>query len=92
MAVNDKFSYGWSELEQLGTLIPKLINVKGYCKIGVLRNRHILIRFNLIEDFVNIMAKSVDNITAKDGYSYQMSPLIYDANFSTTKETFQAMA
>lgn len=37
------------------------------------------------------MAKSVYYITAKDGYSYHMRPLIYDANFITKKETTQAI-
>ncbi|KAF3612539.1 hypothetical protein FXO37_36732 [Capsicum annuum] len=46
-AVIGKFSYGWPELEELRTLIPIMIDVKGDCKIGFLRNRHILVRFNL---------------------------------------------
>lgn len=61
-------------------LIPKKCGVKGECKIGFLRNRHTLMRFSLFEDFVNIMAKNVYYIVAKDGRSYQIHPLIYDAN------------
>lgn len=40
-AVIGKFSYGWPEMDDLRTQIPKQCNVKGGCKIGLLRNRHI---------------------------------------------------
>lgn len=67
-AVIGKFSYGWPKLKELRTLIPKLINLKGDCKIGFLRNRYILISFNLIKHFVNILSKNVYYLTAKDDY------------------------
>ncbi|KAH0746831.1 hypothetical protein KY285_008488 [Solanum tuberosum] len=38
-AVIGKFSYGWPDLEELRIQIPKQCNVKGDCKIGLLRNR-----------------------------------------------------
>ncbi|KAG5617651.1 hypothetical protein H5410_017475 [Solanum commersonii] len=72
--------------------IPKQLKVKADCRIGFLRNRHILMRFNLIEDFVNVVSKSIYYINDKDGYSYQMRPLIYDAKFKIEEETSQAMA
>lgn len=40
-------------------IISKQCGTKGDCQVGYLRNRHILIRFNLLEDFVNILSKSV---------------------------------
>lgn len=86
-----KFSYGWPELEDLRTQIPKQCHVKGECKIDLLRNRHILMRFSLMEDFVNMMAKNAYYIIAKDGYAYQMHPLTYDANFTVEEETTQVM-
>ncbi|KAG5576187.1 hypothetical protein H5410_056321 [Solanum commersonii] len=58
LAVVGKFSYGWPELEELRIQIPKQCGIKGDCRIGLLRNRHILIRLNRMEDFVNIMAKN----------------------------------
>lgn len=35
------FSYGWPELEELRKLIPTQCNIKGDCKIGLLRNSHV---------------------------------------------------
>lgn len=67
-AVVGKFSYGWPELEDLRFQIPKQCNIKGECKIGLLRNRHILMRFTLQEDFINMMSKSGYYILAKDGF------------------------
>ncbi|KAM3221779.1 hypothetical protein P3L10_021049 [Capsicum annuum] len=87
-AVIGKFSYGWPVIDDLRMQIPKQLNVKGRCNIGFLRNRHILIRF---EDFVNV-SKNVYYINDKDGYSYQMRPLIHDTKFRMEEETTQAMA
>lgn len=89
-AVIGKFSYGWPDMEDLRIQIPKQLNVKGDCTIGLLRNRHILITFDLFEDSVSTMS-NVYYINAKDGYSYQMRPLIYDAKFKIEEETTQAM-
>jgi len=91
-AVIGKFSYAWPEIDDLRIQIPKQCNVKGGCKIGLLRNRHILMRFELFEDFVNMMSKNSYYITGKDGTAYQMRPLIYDAKFKVDEETTQAMA
>ncbi|WMV24325.1 hypothetical protein MTR67_017710 [Solanum verrucosum] len=91
-AVIGKFSYGWPILEELRSLIPRQCNIKGDSKIGLLRNRHILIRLDQQEDFINLMSKSIYYILAKDRYSYPMRPLIYDAKFRVDEETTQAMA
>lgn len=80
-AVIGKFSYGWPILEERRSLIPRQCNIKGDCKIGLLRNRHILICLDQQEDFINLMSKNIYYILAKDGYSYPMRPLIYDAKF-----------
>ncbi|KAG5632024.1 hypothetical protein H5410_003741 [Solanum commersonii] len=45
-----------------------------------------------IEDFINMMSKPNYYIVAKDGYSYMMRPIIYDAKFNTQEETTHAMA
>lgn len=45
-AVVGKFSYGYQEIDELRIQIPKQCNVKGECKICLLRNRHILMRFS----------------------------------------------
>lgn len=91
-AVVGKFSYGWPDLDELRIQIPKQCNVKGDCKIGLLRKRHILIRFTREEDFINMISKPAYYILSKDGYSYMMRPLIYDAKFNAEEETTQAMA
>lgn len=39
-----------------------------------------------------MMSKTSYNILVKDGYSYMMRPLIYDAKFNIEEETTQAMA
>ncbi|WMV25600.1 hypothetical protein MTR67_018985 [Solanum verrucosum] len=89
-AVIGKFSYGWPELDDLRVQIPKQLQIKGDCNIGLLRNRHILIILSQMKDFINIMSKNTNYIIAKDGYAYQMRPLIYDAKFKL-EETTQAM-
>ncbi|KAG5602026.1 hypothetical protein H5410_033396 [Solanum commersonii] len=91
-AVVGKFSYGWPDLDELRIQISKQCNVKGDCKIELLRKRHILIRFTRDEDFINMMSKPTHYILSKDGYSYMMRPLIYDAKFNAEEETTQAMA
>ncbi|PHU02703.1 hypothetical protein BC332_27954 [Capsicum chinense] len=91
LVVIDKFSYGWSELEDLRIQIPKKCKIKGEYKIGFLRHRHILMRFKLMEDFVNMLSKNLYYITTRDGITYQMRPFIYDANFKNEEETTQAM-
>ncbi|KAK4736949.1 hypothetical protein R3W88_000646 [Solanum pinnatisectum] len=91
-AVIGKFSYGWPELEELRTTLPHQCNIKGECKIGFLRNWHILIRLDQHTDFINLMSKSIYYIMAKDGYSYSMRPLIYNAKFKVDEETTKAMA
>ncbi|PHU22134.1 hypothetical protein BC332_07241 [Capsicum chinense] len=66
-----KFSYGWPDLNDLRIQLPKQLNVKGGCNIGLLRNHHVLKRFDRVYDFITVMSKSVYYINAKDGYSYQ---------------------
>lgn len=82
----------WPEIDDLLIQISKQWNVKGGCKIGLLRNRHILMRFELFEDFGNMMSKNSYYITGKDGTAYQMRPLICDAKFKVDEEMTQAMA
>lgn len=82
-----KFSYCWLDLEDFKIQLSKQLNIKGDCKIRLLRNRHILMRFDRMEDFFNVLAKKMYYINARDGHSYQMRPLIYDAKFKMDEET-----
>ncbi|KAG5631222.1 hypothetical protein H5410_002939 [Solanum commersonii] len=68
------------------------MQIKGDCNIGLLSNRHLLIRLNQQEDFINVMSKNIYYILPKDGYSYCMRPLIYDKKFQVAEETKQALA
>lgn len=56
-AVIGKFSYGWPKLEELRVIIPKQCNIKRDYKIGLLKNRHVLIRLDQQEDIINLMSK-----------------------------------
>jgi len=86
-AVIGKFSYGWSGIEELRIQIPKQCNMKGECKVGLLRNRHILMRFSRQENFINMMSKPNYYILSRYGYSYMMRPFIYDTVFKIEDET-----
>lgn len=52
-----KFSYGWPSIHDLRNLIPNQCDLKGECSIGLLSNKHILIRTSLLEDYVNLLSK-----------------------------------
>uniref|UniRef100_M1CST3 Uncharacterized protein n=1 Tax=Solanum tuberosum TaxID=4113 RepID=M1CST3_SOLTU len=65
--------------------------LRGIVKSGYYE-KDILIRFTREEDFINMMSKPAYYILSKDGYSYMMRPLIYDAKFNAEEETTQAMA
>ncbi|KAG5570838.1 hypothetical protein H5410_060604 [Solanum commersonii] len=57
-----KFAYGKPVLSKLRKLLPKQFDVKGNCNIGQLDFRHLLIRFDLCEDFRKHL---------KPGYGYR---------------------
>lgn len=56
-AVVEKISYEWPEIEELRKLIPKYCELKGECKIGLLSNRHVLIRATLMKNYVHLLSK-----------------------------------
>ncbi|KAG5600400.1 hypothetical protein H5410_031770 [Solanum commersonii] len=85
-AVVGKFSYGAPEINEIRKLIPKQCGIIRGCQIGYLRNRHILMRFDCIENYIRILFKNLYYIIAKDGYAYQMRPFIYDSNFKMQLE------
>lgn len=87
-----KFSYGWPDLQEIRRIFPAQCGIKRKCTIEVIRDRYILIRLTLWEDFINFTAKNAYYIKAKDGYEYQLRPLIYDAKFKAGEETPMAMA
>ncbi|KAH0695998.1 hypothetical protein KY289_013480 [Solanum tuberosum] len=50
-AVIGKFSYGWPDIQELRKLIPKQCELKEECNIGLIRNRYVLIRATILEDY-----------------------------------------
>lgn len=52
-----KFSYGWLNIHDLRRLIPKQCDLKGEVNIGLLSNRHILIRGIRMDDYVHLLSK-----------------------------------
>ncbi|KAJ8571072.1 hypothetical protein K7X08_038044 [Anisodus acutangulus] len=91
-AVVGMFSYGWPELEEIRIQVPKQCGIKGDYKVGLFRRRHILMRFELLEDFITMTSKAAHYINSRDDFSYQIRPLIYDPKFKIDKETTMAMA
>ncbi|KAH0748309.1 hypothetical protein KY290_027541 [Solanum tuberosum] len=75
----------------LRLIIAKQCDIKGDCQIRVFHNKHILIRLSQHADFVNLISKGAYYIECKDGYSYLMRTLIYDAPFKINKETTMTM-
>ncbi|CAN4114567.1 unnamed protein product [Withania somnifera] len=90
-AVVGKFSYGWPTIQDLRRLIPMQCELKGECNVGLLCNRHVLIRCSLFEDYVQLLSKPVYYIKDKVMY-HQMRPLKWDPWFNPEEETTTAMA
>ncbi|KAG5616263.1 hypothetical protein H5410_016087 [Solanum commersonii] len=80
-AVIGKFSYGWPDIQELRKLIPKQCELKGECNIGLLSNRHILIRATLLEDYVHLLSKPAFFIAHKN-LSFPMRTLKWDPMFN----------
>lgn len=91
-AIVGKLLYGWPDLQQLRRLVPIQCGIKGECNIGYLRDKNVLIRMTLWQDFLNFTSKSAHYIKDKNGYEYQLRPLIYDSKFKAGEETLKAMA
>lgn len=85
-AVIGRLTYKWASLEELRIIIPQQCDIKGDCQIGLFRSKHILIRISQHEDFTNLIFKEAFYIQCKDGYSYLMHTLIYDARFKLMKK------
>ncbi|WMV51940.1 hypothetical protein MTR67_045325 [Solanum verrucosum] len=86
-----KFSYGYPDIRELRRLIPKQCELKRECIIGLLSNRHILIRASLLEDYVHLLSKSAFYITHQQ-WSYPMRTFKWDPMFDPKKETTMAVA
>ncbi|KAG5589354.1 hypothetical protein H5410_039868 [Solanum commersonii] len=89
-AVIGKFSYGWPEIQELRKLILKQCEMRGECNIGLLSNRHVLIRTSCLEDYVSLLSKPAHYLSHR-GWSYPMQTLKWDLMFDPRKETSRAI-
>ncbi|KAH0711972.1 hypothetical protein KY289_007931 [Solanum tuberosum] len=90
-AVIGKFSYGWPDIQDLRKLILKQCKLKGDCNIGLLSNRHVLIRATLVEDYIHLLSKPAFYIT-QNNWSYPMRTLKWDPLFNPETETTTSIA
>lgn len=81
-----KFSYGWPDITDLRRLIPKFCEQKGECKIGLLSNRHVLIKATLLEDYIHLLSKPAFYIMFQSR-SYPVRILNKDPLFNPKEET-----
>ncbi|KAG5631091.1 hypothetical protein H5410_002808 [Solanum commersonii] len=72
-AVVGKFTYEWSDLEELWRIIPQQCDVKGSCQSGLFRNKHSLIRLIKLEDFVNMISMEAFYVKCKDETSLTLA-------------------
>ncbi|KAG5605619.1 hypothetical protein H5410_027111 [Solanum commersonii] len=70
-------------------LIPKQCELKWECTIGLLSNRHILIRASLLEDYVHLLSKPAFYITHQN-WSYPMRTFKWEPMFNPEEETTTA--
>jgi len=90
-AVILKFSYGKPDIQELRQLIPKQFDIKGYCNVGQLEFRHILVRFDLFEDYVQVLSRSTGYVKAKgDEFFFRTFP--WTLGFNPREETSRAVA
>ncbi|XP_049378009.1 uncharacterized protein LOC125842724 [Solanum stenotomum] len=89
-AVIGKFSYGWPDIHDLRKIIPTQCELKGECSIGLLSNRHILIRASLMEDYVHLLSKLVFYIN-QFNWSYPMRTFKWEPMFNPSAETTTAV-
>lgn len=79
-------------MNELRCIIPAQYGIKDECNIGLLCDIHVLTRLTLWQDFIDFTSKNAYYVKVKDGYEYQLRPLIYDSKFKAGEETHIAMA
>lgn len=78
-------------MQDLRRLIPKQYELKGDCNIGLLNNKHILIRMLLLEDYLHLLSKPTFHITHQN-WSYPMHTFKWEPMFKLEEETSIAVA
>ncbi|WMV59685.1 hypothetical protein MTR67_053070 [Solanum verrucosum] len=84
-AVIIKFAYRKPVLSELRKLLPKQFDVKGNCNIGQLDFHHLLIRFDLYEDFVHVISNSYGYFKF-DGEEYFFRIFLWTPSFNPKEE------
>ncbi|KAK4373753.1 hypothetical protein RND71_009137 [Anisodus tanguticus] len=90
-AVVGKFSYGLPDFQGLSNSIPTQCELKGQVQVGLLCNRHILIRCSMLEDYVALLSKPVWQIKEKNQY-HPMRTFKWETWFKPDEETSIAMS
>ena len=85
-AIIGKFSYGKAHIDVLRKIIPSQCGIKSQCIIGVLDERHILIRLHAIEDYIQLLSRIAFYIGSMDRY-WQMRTLKWDPWFEPDVQT-----
>ncbi|KAK4341734.1 hypothetical protein RND71_037550 [Anisodus tanguticus] len=89
-AVVGKFSHGMPSIAFLRTAIPKQCSLKAEVNIGLLHNRHVLIRCSIEEDYVTLMSRP--NFWIKENSkSFLMRTFKWDIWFTPEEETSKAV-
>ncbi|KAK4358421.1 hypothetical protein RND71_020650 [Anisodus tanguticus] len=89
-AVVGKFSHGMPSIAFLRTAIPKQCSLKAEVNIGLLHNRHVLIRCSIEEDYVTLMSRP--NFWIKENpKSFLMRTFKWDIGFTPEEETSMAV-
>ncbi|KAK4360120.1 hypothetical protein RND71_022349 [Anisodus tanguticus] len=86
LAVIGKFSHGWPEIGLLRTAIPKQCGLKAEVNIGLLCDRHVLIRCTIAEDYDTLMSRQTFEIKEKNK-PYLMRTFKWDVTFNPDEET-----
>ncbi|WMV51627.1 hypothetical protein MTR67_045012 [Solanum verrucosum] len=89
-AVVFKLSHGVPDLKVLRSILPKHLGTKGNCLIGLLAPRQFLLRFDLYEDYVLALSRSV-NYILNNGEEYQCKVFPWSIGYNPKEETTLAM-
>lgn len=74
-AVLVKFSYGKPDIQEVRKMFSSQYEVQGYCNVGQLEFRHLLVRFDLYTDYVNFLSISTGYLKSKgDEFFFRTFP------------------
>ncbi|KAK4358427.1 hypothetical protein RND71_020656 [Anisodus tanguticus] len=85
LAIVGKFSHGWPDIAFLRNAIPKQCGLKAEVRIGLLCDRHVLIRCSIVEDFDTLMSRQTFEIKEKNK-PYLMRTFKWDISFNPAEE------